>query len=259
MHSERVDFKCIVVTSWDDGHISDKRLAILLERYGIRGTFYVPVFNRGVVCKPGLDDSDLVSLSRQFEIGSHTLNHYLLPSLSYPEAKREILDSRLRLGEIIEKEVRSFSYPLGAFSEDVVRFVQEAGYTNSRTTDPFNVTRDDMLRCGVFKVGCTVHAKNKPIITKKAFIKEAFLRKHPYVLALLGKFHSWDLLAKALFDKAYANDGVFHLWGHSWEIEKNSDWDRLETVLSHIGARSDVKYLTVSEFVEESNDVFGDK
>lgn len=41
--------------------------------------------------------------------------------------------------------------------------------------------------------------------------------------------------------------GVFHLWGHSWEIEHNKDWGRLERVLSYFANRSDVKYLNNGE------------
>ena len=26
------------------------------------------------------------------------------------------------------------------------------------------------------------------------------------------------------------NGGIWHLWGHSWEIEANSDWDKLESL-----------------------------
>jgi len=26
------------------------------------------------------------------------------------------------------------------------------------------------------------------------------------------------------------NGGIWHLWGHSWEIEANSDWDKLESI-----------------------------
>jgi hypothetical protein len=32
-----------ITTSWDDGHPSDLRVAELLIKHGLRGTFYVPM------------------------------------------------------------------------------------------------------------------------------------------------------------------------------------------------------------------------
>ena len=35
-------------------------------------------------------------------------------------------------------------------------------------------------------------------------------------------------------DYVIKHGGVWHLWGHSWEIEKNKDWDKLEEVFMNI-------------------------
>ena len=56
-------------------------------------------------------------------------------------------------------------------------------------------------------------------------------------------YWNWDLLAMTMFDQVLTTGGVFHLWGHSWEIEHNKGRARLERVLSYIVNRSDVKYL----------------
>ena len=39
----------------------------------------------------------------------------------------------------------------------------------------------------------------------------------------------------ALFDRVLEEGGVFHLWGHSWELEQTGQWARLEEVLRHLG------------------------
>ena len=42
--------------------------------------------------------------------------------------------------------------------------------------------------------------------------------------------------------------GVFQLWGHSWEIEQERQWDRLEKLLATIAANKDkVTSMTNSE------------
>jgi hypothetical protein len=59
----------------------------------------------------------------------------------------------------------------------------------------------------------------------------------------LRLFANWDDIAILLFDVVHAAGGVFHLWGHSWEIEANNDWKRLDRVLAHISGHPDVSYV----------------
>lgn len=57
-------------------------------------------------------------------IGSHTLNHPMLPGMAPEELEREIADSRRVLERRLERAVDSFAYPNGAFdaaSEACVR------------------------------------------------------------------------------------------------------------------------------------------
>ena len=42
-------------------------------------------------------------------------------------------------------------------------------------------------------------------------------------------------------------DGVFHIWGHSWEIDQHNDRERLEGMFRYISARPGVKYITNGE------------
>jgi hypothetical protein len=70
---------------------------------------------------------------------------------------------------------------------------------------------------------------------------------HPLAAAHL--YWEWDRLAIAMFDQVVVDGGVFHLWGHSWEIDRNGDWDRLARVLAHLGGRGDVSYVTNGELV----------
>jgi peptidoglycan-N-acetylglucosamine deacetylase len=167
-------------------------------------------------------------------------------------AEFEIKESRRGLSELIAKEVTSFSYPGGALNERMTDLVKASGYSSARTTRPFCVTLADAFSQGVFRIGCTMQAKRKPLLTKNALTNDAYYLRSPWVLQYLRKFASWKALAKSLFDIAYAKGGVFHLWGHSWEIEKNSDWNTLDAVLSYVGGRSDVAYETVTEFAADS-------
>lgn len=44
---------------------------------------------------------------------------------------------------------------------------------------------------------------------------------------------------------------MFHLWGHSWEIDQLVLWGSLESFLKEIARQPDVQYLTNGEAVKE--------
>jgi len=58
--------KIIVTTSWDDGHKFDIRLAKLLDKYGLKGTFYITKNFQGRLSK-----EEIKSISKNHEIGAH--------------------------------------------------------------------------------------------------------------------------------------------------------------------------------------------
>ncbi len=68
------------------------------------------------------------------EIGSHTLDHVHLPELSKEEARRQILESRKLLSDVVEQEVTAFCYPYGHFNSEHALMAAEAGYQNATTT-----------------------------------------------------------------------------------------------------------------------------
>ena len=61
------------------------------------------------------------------------------------------------------------------------------------------------------------------------------------------RYLEWDALARAMFDQVIKEGGVYHLWGHSWEIDDHNDWERLENVFRYISANPKVKYVTNGE------------
>jgi peptidoglycan/xylan/chitin deacetylase (PgdA/CDA1 family) len=69
-------------------------------------------------------------------IGSHTMTHPLLPSVSKQHARTEIVQSRMRLEEMFKRQVSLFSFPFGGFNEQLVAYCHEAGYERVFTTLP---------------------------------------------------------------------------------------------------------------------------
>ncbi len=74
------------------------------------------------------------------ELGAHTVTHATLPELP-PEAQRaEIVDGRGRLEELVGAPVAAFSYPYGAYTDETVGLVRDAGFECAVTTLPGAVT-----------------------------------------------------------------------------------------------------------------------
>jgi len=235
-----------VITSWDDGHIMDLKLVEKLENYGVKGTFFVPSRNRGVIDSEGLDDNALRDLSEMAEIGSHTVTHPDLRKLDDKRALEEMRLSKQELEMILNKEIVGFCYPMGRFDQRVKNLVAQAGYKYARVVDDFS---PDILCRGALEVKTTIQANRRHVLSKntaKRLVRDFTLVKY------LRNFKNWDTLAIKTFDQYRKKGGAFHLWGHSWEIEKSAGWDKLERVLDYIGNREATEYLTLQQYVEKN-------
>ena len=117
--------RLLVTTSWDDGHPSDERLADLLSRYGIAGTFYVP--DRNSEDRPVLDEAAIRRLSSTFEIGGHSIDHVVLHRLPPEELARQVVGNKRWLEDVSGKPIRGFCYVRGRYNNAVTGVVRRAG------------------------------------------------------------------------------------------------------------------------------------
>jgi peptidoglycan-N-acetylglucosamine deacetylase len=223
-----------VTTSWDDGHTLDIKLSQLLYKYGLKGTFYISPKNHEFQKKDLLNEAEIIALSGSFEIGAHTLNHVALSGVDNNQARYEINESKRYLERLLSKEVRCFCYPRGDYRPIHVYIVKNAGYKLARTTKTFATN----LSHSPFLSPTSVHAYDH---WSDVLPVAKFSRFNPYKFG--SYYRKWDVLAMAMFDRVIQTGGVFHLWGHSWEIEKFHDWKRLENVLEYVSARKNVTYV----------------
>ena len=229
-----------VTTSWDDGHKLDLKLAKLLKKYGIKGTFYVSPNNREFKKEDLLTDAEIIQLSKDFEIGAHTMTHPNLTKISKEEAYKEILDSKIYLERLLGKEVKSFCYPGGYYDKRIEKLVSKSGFNFSRTTNQM-VTKIQNNR---ISIDTTIQVFPLSLWGVLGEIKFCLFNNISLIPKVLT--NKWDEIAKNTFDYVSNNGGVFHLWGHSWMIEKYNDWNRLDDVLKYISNR-DVRYVLNSE------------
>lgn len=221
----------MVTTSWDDGHPLDLKLAELLAKYELAATFYIPLFNEE---NQVMKKKEIKKIAIDFEVGGHTLHHYRLTQIAREKVLPEIAEGKKGLEDIIGKEVSVFCYPGGLYSKKVVEAVEELKFRGARTTKRFQTSYPKSS----FKMGTTVQAY--PHTVKQNF-KEAGINR------LI--FSSWQEQAIFCFNSVCQQGGIFHMWGHSWEIERYNLWRPLEQIFKYISKRKEVWYLTNNQIV----------
>jgi hypothetical protein len=68
----------------------------------------------------------------------------------------------------------------------------------------------------------------------------------------MTRLGNWLELSKRLFDSVLQNGGIWHLYGHSWEIEELGLWKDLEEMLDYVCKREDVTYVPNWELIAVS-------
>ena len=233
-----------VTTSWDDGDLLDLRLAELLQSKGVKATFYIPVHgyrNRA------LSHAHLRMLAEQgFEVGAHSVSHKLLQGLSEQELMAEINPCKPALEEIIGTEVKMFCYPLGRFDANTVRLLKQAGFEGARTVRMLSTQAD----FDPFEMPTTVQSFPHPPFTYfKNAAKAGNIEGLKTCFCERDRLRNWVDLGKWLFDSVRENGGVWHMYGHSWEIEKLGLWNDLGELLDYVSHRDGVHYVPNSELV----------
>jgi peptidoglycan-N-acetylglucosamine deacetylase len=218
--------KAFITTSWDDGHPLDLKLCSLLKDYGMTATMYIPIANP----ENKVVSSDTIrAIAKDFEIGGHTYNHTWLTQIDENRMIYELIESKNVLESIVRKEVVSFCYPRGLYDKKVTEKVKESGYKLARTVKSLCTTLSKPL-----EYHPTIHVFDYNLIAKGKQIVTSTDRSLAAKLLLYGNiFKRWDMLAKKSLDHVLENGGIWHLWGHSWEIDRYDNWILLHNVLEY--------------------------
>jgi peptidoglycan/xylan/chitin deacetylase (PgdA/CDA1 family) len=144
-----------VCITFDDGCETDLIAAApLLREFAFNATFYLTA---GFLGTPGhLTANQVRELDSQgFEIGCHSLTHPYLSDVAEPELKREIVDAKLQLEQILGHPIEHFSCPGGRFDRRTLEMARRAGFqtvansrfhANSSRTNRYDLGRVAMLR-----------------------------------------------------------------------------------------------------------------
>lgn len=145
-----------VVITFDDGYPSHVKVARpVLAQHRWPGVLFLELGN---VNNPdsGLTASMVKRLiASGWEIGSHTISHPDLTSLSASELKTETAGSRRQIAAKFGVPVEFFCYPAGKYDDTVIAAVEDAGYKGATTELPGAATPDKPFELARIRVDGT--------------------------------------------------------------------------------------------------------
>ena len=128
----------ILAIAFDDGYEDNYTAAFpLLQESGYRAVIYAVTdtkrrtnfWDHHEPHAALLSPAQLLEMQRAGnEIGSHTVTHINLPSVTPRDASTELLNSKTDLEQLLGSEILSVAYPYGAVSSAVKVLTEEAGY-----------------------------------------------------------------------------------------------------------------------------------
>ena len=162
--------------TFDDGYENNLRCALpILKRFGFSSTCYVVAgaagqqnswdAAQGIAQVPLMDAAQLQSwVDGGQEVGSHTLTHAKLSTLTAPQQQHEISESKRVLEAMVQQShgVRHFCYPYGLYDATTVSAVQDAAYATATTTARGRVA-----------VGASSHSPLRPLELPRVLVSRS--------------------------------------------------------------------------------------
>jgi hypothetical protein len=218
-------------------------MAEMYAERGLNATFYIPIRNREG--RSVMNSEDIRAIDKcGFEIGSHTLDHCYLDKLEFEIARQQVVQGKNALENILSHDVTGFCYPGGVSTINSKKIMLDAGITHARGIE--NMRTD--LNFSQYEIPTTLqfYPHNWDVLIRN-MLKYPNLpkQKFKFVLNNLKKGNSLKSISR-IFESMIDVDIVFHLWGHSWEIESLDAWDDLRYILD-IASINSVKTLNVGE------------
>jgi peptidoglycan/xylan/chitin deacetylase (PgdA/CDA1 family) len=159
----------LITLTFDDAYLSQYQNGFsILKKYGLTATFYIVTSY--------LDTSGYMTTNNMLEmnsagneIGSHTVNHLSLITLSDSALNFELSSSQSILQSILGKPVTDFSSPLGDYNNNTLAAIKKYYVSNRTSDDGYNTKSNlDLSNIQVQKVRADVSTA-----TVKSWIDQA--------------------------------------------------------------------------------------
>ena len=227
-------FKALTL-SYDDGVQADIRLAELTHKHGIKCTFNV---NGSSMCGGMRISTDTIKekvVPYGHEIAVHGANH-IAPGVAAPGLIiKDMLMCRLELEEAFGTIIRGMAYPdsgirrmeNGNSYENIRQYLSDIGIVYGRSAGGDNDCF--MLPNDFLNWMPTAHHKNSHL--------------DEYADKFLATTEE-GLYGSHRFPR------LFYLWGHSYEFDRDDNWEIIERFCEKMGGHDDIWYATNIEIYE---------
>ncbi len=214
----------VLTLSYDDGKIPDRRLVALFNEYGLKATFNV---NSGLKdnafsepYQERIPKCEYKELYKGHEIATHSVLHPTIARCPKEQMVLEFIEDRRALEKIMGTPVRGHAYPNGSFSDEVVEAAKACGIVYGRTVKA----------------------------TKGYDMPTDFLRWHPTCHHNDPDFEKIYTDFINLHKKQYFY--MLYVWGHSYEFERDNNWEIIEKFSKEVSGKDDIWYATNIEIVD---------
>jgi len=214
-----------VTFSYDDGVKADIKLASIINKYGIKCTFNHNNFKR--LAKEEVIES---IISYGHEIAVHGADHKAEGIVRPIDMIKDVLSCREFLESEFNMIIRGMAYPdsgirvlmPGNTYEDIKSRLIDLDIAYARTLGEDN--NSFRLPSDFYAWAPTAHHNN------------------PKIFEYIEEFLSADYSDKVYSSKRYPR--LFYVWGHSYEFDRDDNWELLEEICRKISGKPDIWYAT---------------
>lgn len=218
----------LLTFSFDDGNEDDVRLVRIMNHYGLKGTFNL---NSGSLTRTAnwkyagvkdvrhLNYYEYPDLYEGHEIACHSYTHPRLEELDRGTLENQIRLDKTILEHLYGGKIRGMAYPFGTYNQAVIDVLKENGIEYSRT---IKATHGFELPESPLTWDPTCHFRDEDI----------------------------HRLASEFLQSKDKTDMLFYIWGHSYELVTEKDWQEFEEFCACISGHSDIYYCTNVEALD---------
>jgi hypothetical protein len=169
------------------------------------------------------------------EIAAHGQLHKPAGCYLPVEIIQDTINCRLELESMFQTIVRGMAYAC-------------SGITKMHNGNDYATIRQYMQSCGIV-YGRTLGGDNDQFMLPEDWMAWMPTTHHenPNALAWAEDFVNMNVQSFRT-DRRYPR--LFYLWGHSFEFDRNNNWDRLDALCQVLGGKEDTWYATNIEICE---------
>lgn len=213
--------------TYDDGVLQDIRFVELLNKYNLKGTFNLNsglmenefewTHESGCVVKH-LSTDQAMPLYQGHEIACHSLTHPYMNLFSEFEILHELQEDKANLEKLFGREIKGFAVPFDYYSERIESCVKKCGFSYARISE------------------------EKPSFSPQT----DYYKWRPTV------FHT-DVRLEELtqqFLDTTEELALFQIAGHSYDLDIEHYWDRIEDIFKEIHLQKQILPMTTIDIIK---------